>query len=256
MPTPPPNDGHENGHQETEIQESLMSASHSRSSEHSDEALLHRLGYAQVLYREMGGFSNFAISFTIISILAGCLTSYFIAFQLRRSGRDHLGLADRRRLLDPRGDGHGRDRLGDADGRRAVLLGLQAGRPGLGLVHRLVQPGRADRGHRGDRLRRRHLHHGAAQPVVPGPRRHRHRDDLHRLHGDHRAAHRAEPAQRQPAGPAQHDLRLVAHGRRRRDRRRADRRARSTSRSPSSSARRRQLRVQRRRRSATCSSSA
>jgi len=45
-----------------------------------DERLLHRLGYAQVLYREMGGFSNFAISFTIISILAGCLTSYFIAF--------------------------------------------------------------------------------------------------------------------------------------------------------------------------------
>src|SRR5947209_11823421 len=45
-----------------------------------DEHTLHKLGYAQVLYREMGGFSNFAISFTIISILAGCLTSYFIAF--------------------------------------------------------------------------------------------------------------------------------------------------------------------------------
>jgi amino acid transporter len=29
----------------------------------------------------MGGFSNFAISFTIISILAGCLTSYYIGFQ-------------------------------------------------------------------------------------------------------------------------------------------------------------------------------
>ena len=57
-----------------------MSASHSRESGHSDEALLHRMGYAQVLYREMGGFSNFAISFTIISILAGCLTSYYIAF--------------------------------------------------------------------------------------------------------------------------------------------------------------------------------
>src|SRR5687767_5505982 len=28
----------------------------------------------------MGGFSNFAISFTIISILAGCLTSYYLAF--------------------------------------------------------------------------------------------------------------------------------------------------------------------------------
>ena len=29
----------------------------------------------------MGGFQNFAISFTIISILAGCLTSYFVAFE-------------------------------------------------------------------------------------------------------------------------------------------------------------------------------
>ncbi|MQA80019.1 MAG: amino acid permease [Streptosporangiales bacterium] len=45
-----------------------------------DERTLHKLGYAQVLFREMGGFSNFAISFTIISILAGCLTSYYIAF--------------------------------------------------------------------------------------------------------------------------------------------------------------------------------
>jgi amino acid transporter len=45
-----------------------------------DEHLLHRLGYAQELFRAMGGFQNFAISFTIISILAGCLTSYYIAF--------------------------------------------------------------------------------------------------------------------------------------------------------------------------------
>jgi amino acid transporter len=45
-----------------------------------DERLLHRLGYAQELYRSMGGFQNFAISFTIISILAGCLTSYYIAY--------------------------------------------------------------------------------------------------------------------------------------------------------------------------------
>jgi amino acid transporter len=46
-----------------------------------DEQLLHKLGYAQELFRAMGGFQNFAISFTIISILAGCLTSYYIAFQ-------------------------------------------------------------------------------------------------------------------------------------------------------------------------------
>src|SRR5437899_5951187 len=47
---------------------------------HDDERLLHKLGYAQELFRSMGGFANFAISFTIISILAGCLTSYYIAF--------------------------------------------------------------------------------------------------------------------------------------------------------------------------------
>jgi amino acid transporter len=45
-----------------------------------DEKLLHKLGYAQELFRAMGGFQNFAISFTIISILAGCLTSYVIAY--------------------------------------------------------------------------------------------------------------------------------------------------------------------------------
>ena len=46
-----------------------------------DEKILHKLGYAQELFRAMGGFRNFAISFTIISILAGCLTSYFVAFE-------------------------------------------------------------------------------------------------------------------------------------------------------------------------------
>ncbi|MGB9592212.1 MAG: amino acid transporter, partial [Candidatus Kryptoniota bacterium] len=34
---------------------------------------LHQLGYAQKLFREMGGFSNFAISFSIISILTGAM---------------------------------------------------------------------------------------------------------------------------------------------------------------------------------------
>lgn len=34
---------------------------------------LRRLGYAQQLFREMGGFSNFAISFSIISILTGAV---------------------------------------------------------------------------------------------------------------------------------------------------------------------------------------
>jgi amino acid permease (GABA permease) len=42
----------------------------------ADEERLHELGYAQELARRMSGFSNFAVSFTIISILSGCLTLY------------------------------------------------------------------------------------------------------------------------------------------------------------------------------------
>jgi amino acid permease (GABA permease) len=42
----------------------------------ADEQRLHELGYAQELRRHMSGFTNFAVSFTIISILSGCLTLY------------------------------------------------------------------------------------------------------------------------------------------------------------------------------------
>jgi amino acid transporter len=42
----------------------------------SDEKRLAELGYKQSLNRAWSGFSNFAISFTIISILAGCFTTY------------------------------------------------------------------------------------------------------------------------------------------------------------------------------------
>jgi len=41
-----------------------------------DEAALARLGYKQELSRSWSGFSNFAISFSIISILAGCFTTF------------------------------------------------------------------------------------------------------------------------------------------------------------------------------------
>ncbi|GAA4385682.1 amino acid permease [Tsukamurella soli] len=44
-----------------------------------DAAQLEALGYKQELHRRFGGFSNFAVSFSIISILAGCITSYLIA---------------------------------------------------------------------------------------------------------------------------------------------------------------------------------
>jgi amino acid permease (GABA permease) len=40
---------------------------------------LAEMGYSQELHRGMSAFSNFAVSFSIISILAGCITSYKIA---------------------------------------------------------------------------------------------------------------------------------------------------------------------------------
>jgi amino acid transporter len=43
---------------------------------------LARLGYAQQLYREMGGFSNFAISFSIISVLTGAVLLYGYGLKL------------------------------------------------------------------------------------------------------------------------------------------------------------------------------
>src|ERR1700712_2879304 len=42
----------------------------------SDEKRLAELGYKQSLNRAWSSFTNFAISFTIISVLAGCFTLY------------------------------------------------------------------------------------------------------------------------------------------------------------------------------------
>ncbi len=42
---------------------------------------LHRLGYAQQLFREMGGFSNFAISFSVISVLTGAIQLFGYGLQ-------------------------------------------------------------------------------------------------------------------------------------------------------------------------------
>lgn len=42
----------------------------------SDDAYLRELGYEPVLTRRMGAFGNFAISFSVISVLSGCMTLY------------------------------------------------------------------------------------------------------------------------------------------------------------------------------------
>jgi amino acid transporter len=47
----------------------------------ADEQRLHELGYRQELARAWSGFTNFAISFTIISVLAGTFTTFAFAWQ-------------------------------------------------------------------------------------------------------------------------------------------------------------------------------
>jgi amino acid transporter len=46
----------------------------------ADERRLAEMGYKQELDRSWSGFQNFAISFTIISVLAGCFTTYYQAW--------------------------------------------------------------------------------------------------------------------------------------------------------------------------------
>ena len=45
-----------------------------------DERRLAELGYRQELTRAWSSFTNFAISFTIISVLAGCFTNFSFAW--------------------------------------------------------------------------------------------------------------------------------------------------------------------------------
>jgi hypothetical protein len=49
---------------------------HGEGARDRDAQKLAELGYKQELSRAWSGFSNFAISFTIISVLAGCFTLY------------------------------------------------------------------------------------------------------------------------------------------------------------------------------------
>lgn len=63
------------------MNEDTTSAPRILTGDEADAADLARLGYKQELHRGMSGFSNFAVSFSIISILAGCITSYSIALK-------------------------------------------------------------------------------------------------------------------------------------------------------------------------------
>ncbi|MBN3852298.1 amino acid permease [Paraburkholderia sp. Ac-20340] len=55
-----------------------------------DVSLLHKMGYAQELSRRMGAFSNFAVSFSLICILSGGITSFQMGFSA--AGGASIGL--------------------------------------------------------------------------------------------------------------------------------------------------------------------
>src|SRR6266487_1920851 len=63
---------------------------HSHHDAREDAQELSKLGYAQELFRAMGGFSNFAISFSIISILTGAITLY--GYGLAKGGPREMAL--------------------------------------------------------------------------------------------------------------------------------------------------------------------
>ena len=131
-----------------------------------DEKILHKLGYAQELFRAMGGFQNFAISFTIISILAGCLTSYSIGFEPGGPSSVIWGwlLVGLMATIISLAMAEIASAYPTAGG--LYYWASKLGSPGWGWVDRVVQPHRAGRGHGGDRLRPRHFRGRAARFLV------------------------------------------------------------------------------------------
>ena len=118
-----------------------------------DEERLAELGYKQELSRGWSAFTNFAISFTIISVLAGTLHDLRLRLAERRTDRglDRLAgallLRADGRLLDGGAD------LEVPDRGRPLLVGARPRRQGLELDDRLVQHRRPDRDRRLGRLR-------------------------------------------------------------------------------------------------------
>jgi amino acid transporter len=60
-------------------------------SQDEDVKVLHSMGYAQELSRRMGGFQNFAISFSIICILAGGIGTFAVGFGAAGGGSIGIG---------------------------------------------------------------------------------------------------------------------------------------------------------------------
>ena len=110
-----------------------------------DERRLAELGYKQELSRAWSGFTNFAISFTIISVLAGTFTTFFQAWN--SGGPIAISIGWPVLCVFVLMVAFSMSELTSAypDGGRALLVVGEAGRPRLELVHRLVQHRRPDR---------------------------------------------------------------------------------------------------------------
>ena len=88
----------------------------------SDVDWLHELGYAQELKRGMSGFSNFAVSFTIISIPSGRLTLFGYGMTQGGPAASAVWLACRGLLRHVRRSRNGGGVLELPDCRRSLLL--------------------------------------------------------------------------------------------------------------------------------------
>jgi hypothetical protein len=142
-----------------------------------DEQRLAELGYKQELSRSWSGFSNFAISFSIISIPGGLLHELRAGLEQRWTGGDRVGLADHLGLHPGDRLLHVRAGLGVPHLGRHLLVGVETRRGEGRLLHRLAQPHRP-LGHRG--LRRVRLR----DVPRPDPRHLRLRLDLRRPRHD------------------------------------------------------------------------
>ena len=119
-----------------------------------DEERLAELGYKQELSRGWSAFTNFAISFTIISVLAGCFTNFALAWNNGGPIAASIGWPVLCAFVLMVGLLDGRADLEVPDRGRALLVGARPRRQGLELDDRLVQHRRPARDRRLGRLRR------------------------------------------------------------------------------------------------------
>ncbi len=131
-----------------------------------DEKHLAKLGYSQDLNRSWSGFSNFAISFSIISILAGCFTNFGAGWN--NGGPISISWSWPILGVFILIIGFTMSELVSAYPTSGGIYwwASKLGGPACGLLHRLAEPDRPGRGHRRCLLRLRHVHRPDAEHVL------------------------------------------------------------------------------------------